>query len=80
MKRSKPAIGGSRITLRTVASPGRTRTRGEKRRERLGVQRGDTTAHIVVLDPSMAGFLLFILKTSIFRKLQKNDIRADLRE
>ena len=73
-------MGGSRITLRTVVSPGWTRTRGEKRRERLGVQRRKTTAPVIVLDPSMAGFLLLIFKTSFFRKLQKNNNGADLRE
>ena len=39
-----------------------------------------TTAPVVVLAPSMAGFLLFIFKTSFFRKLQKNNNGADLRE
>ena len=75
-------MGGSRITLRTVVFPGRTGTREEKRRERLGVQRGKTTAPVVVLDPPvpMADFLLFIFKSSFFRKLQKNNNRADLRE
>ena len=80
MKMSKPAMGGSRITQRTVVSPGWKGTRGEKRRERLGVQCGETTAPVVVLDPSTAGFLLFIFKTSFFRKLQKNNNGADLRE
>lgn len=73
-------MGGSRITLRTVVFPGRTGIRGEKRRERLGVQRGKTTAPVVVLDPLMADFLLFIFKSSFFRKLQKNNNGADLRE
>ena len=46
----------------------------------LSTQARETTAHRVIFDSPMAGFLLFIFKTSFFRKLQKNNNGADLRE
>ena len=74
-------MGGSRMTLRTVVSGQVERRRGERSEGRGSASSVElTTVPVVVLAPSMAGFLLFIFKTSFFRKLPKNNNGADLRE
>lgn len=67
MKRRKPAIDGARTTTGAVVS---STLDAEPLRLRfsplVSVQPGETTVRRVILDPPMAGLLLFIFKLNFY--------------
>lgn len=75
MKRRKSAMGGSRTTTGAVVSPHWTPSLSLRFSPLVPVQPGETTVRWVILDPPMAGLLIFIFKLLFLENYKRREVQ-----